>query len=132
MVGIDVLFQLLQGSQTDHRLPAEPEGGHWPKVLVKAHQEVVQAASIHNVLQVPVPGDRERICRSTVYRRPADRLRGTLTDQDSLVIGGVQTRDTRGPSGRLQTGSSLSQRTPSDTRIIYGITLLGEQKGVHS
>lgn len=78
MVGIDVLLQLLQGSQTDHRLPAEPEGGHWPKVLVKAHQEVVQAASIHNVLQVPIPEGRERRCRSTVSRHPAHLLLGTL------------------------------------------------------
>lgn len=41
MVGIDVLLQLLQSSQTDDQLSAKPVGGHWPKVLVKANQEVV-------------------------------------------------------------------------------------------
>lgn len=74
MVGIDVLLQLLQCSQTDHWLSAKPVGGHWPKVLVKAHQEVVQAALIQNVLQVPVPGSKDKKCRSTVSRCPAGPL----------------------------------------------------------
>lgn len=59
VVGIDVLLELLQGAQTDHRTTAEPERGHGSKLLMQADQELVETAPANNVLQVPIPVGQE-------------------------------------------------------------------------
>lgn len=56
MVGVDVLSELLHGAQTNHRPAAKPERCHVPKLLMQTDEELVQTASIHDVLQVPIPG----------------------------------------------------------------------------
>lgn len=55
MVGVDVLPELLHRAQADHRPAAEPERRHRPKLLMQTDEELVQTASVHDVLQVPVP-----------------------------------------------------------------------------
>lgn len=59
MVGVDVLLQLLQGAQANHRTTAEPEGGHGSELLMQTDEEVVETAPTHNVLQVPIPERQE-------------------------------------------------------------------------
>lgn len=55
MVGVDVLPELLHRAQADHGPAAEPERRHGPKLLMQTDEELVQTASVHDVLQVPVP-----------------------------------------------------------------------------
>lgn len=59
VVGIDVLLELLQGAQANHRTTAEPEGGHGSELLMQTDQEVMETAPAHDVLQVPVPEGQE-------------------------------------------------------------------------
>lgn len=60
MVGVDVLPELLHRAQADHGPAAEPERRHGSKLLVQTEEELVQTASVNDVLQVPVPESRER------------------------------------------------------------------------
>lgn len=55
-VGVNVLSQLVHSAQADHWSPTEPERCHRPKLIMKAHQELVQASSVHYVLQIPISG----------------------------------------------------------------------------
>ena len=67
MVGIDVLLQLVHGAQADHRPTTEPEGRHRPVLLMQTHEELVQTASGHDVLQVAIPDEAENNgCESDV------------------------------------------------------------------
>lgn len=59
MVGVDVLLELLHRAQADHGPAAEPERRHGPKLLMQTDEELVQTASVHDVLQVPVPEREE-------------------------------------------------------------------------
>lgn len=65
MVGVDVLLKLIHRAQADYRTTAEPERRHRAKLLMQTDEEVVQTASVHDVLQVPIP-DRERARRHDV------------------------------------------------------------------
>lgn len=55
-----MLPELLQGAQTNHGPTTEPERSHGPKLLMQTDEELVQTASVHDVLQVPVPERAER------------------------------------------------------------------------
>lgn len=55
MVGVDVLLELEHGPQADHGPTPEPEGGHGAKPQMQTDQELMQTASVHDVLQVPIP-----------------------------------------------------------------------------
>lgn len=57
VVGVDMLPELLHGAQTNHGPTAEPERCHGPELLMQADEELVQTASVHDVLQVSVPAD---------------------------------------------------------------------------
>lgn len=60
MVWVDVLPELRHGPQTNHGPAAEPERSHGTKVLVQAHEELMETPSVDDVLQVPVPEGAER------------------------------------------------------------------------
>lgn len=60
MVGVDVLLELLHRAQANHGLTAEPERRHGSKLLVQTDEELVQTASVNDVLQVSIPESRER------------------------------------------------------------------------
>lgn len=67
VVWVDVLPELLHRSQANHRPAAEPERSHRPEVLVQSHEELMQTASVDDVLQVPVPeGAKSRHMNPTV------------------------------------------------------------------
>lgn len=55
MVGVDVLPELVHSTQADDGATAEPERGHRPKLLMETDEELVQAASVYDVLQVAIP-----------------------------------------------------------------------------
>lgn len=59
VVGIDMLLELLQGAQTNHRTTAEPERGHGSELLMQNDEELMETAPANDVLQVPIPERKE-------------------------------------------------------------------------
>lgn len=59
MVGVDMLLELLQRAQTNHRTTAKPERGNGSELLVQTDEKLVETAPGNDVLQVPIPERRE-------------------------------------------------------------------------
>jgi len=55
VVGVNVLSELLHGTQADHGPTAKPERSHRPKLLMQTDKELMQTAFVDDVLQVSIP-----------------------------------------------------------------------------
>lgn len=53
-VGVDVLFQEINGANADNKAPSKPERDHWAIFLMKVHQELVQTSASNDIRQIAV------------------------------------------------------------------------------
>lgn len=59
MVGVDVLLKLAYGAQADHGATTKPERGHGAVLIMQADEELMQTASVDDILQVSIPGEQK-------------------------------------------------------------------------
>lgn len=58
LVGVDMLLQYINSTQTNHKAPAKPEGDHRPISLMQINQELVQTSTVHNIWKITISEKR--------------------------------------------------------------------------
>lgn len=58
-VGVNMLFQEINGAQADNKTPSKPERDQWAIFLMKVHQELVQTAAGNYIWQVAIPEEHK-------------------------------------------------------------------------
>jgi len=58
-VGVNMLFQEINGAKADNKTPSKPEGDQRAIFLMKVHQKLVQTAAGDDVWQIAIPEEHK-------------------------------------------------------------------------
>lgn len=58
-VGVNMLFQEINGAEADNKTRSKPERDQWAIFLMKVHQELMQTAAGNYIWQVAIPEEHK-------------------------------------------------------------------------